>query len=309
MEKIIDDEHIPTNQPCLIRIPTRDAMLGEGMPIRRALPARQKRLIGAWCFLDHVGPATLESPANFFVGPHPHIGLQTFTWMIKGETSHIDSLGYHQIIRPGEINLMTAGHGISHVEMSSSNFTPEVHIAQLWIALPDSHRNMPAKFEHYNNLPIIQEDNCKITVLAGEFKGHTSPVEVYTPLMGADIVATADSTIELPLNPAFEYGILVLEGHIDYNDESLEQGALLYIGADRTSFDLSLKAGTRLLLIGGEPFKEDVILWWNFVARTTEEVKQAVQDWLQGDRFGLIPEYNHRRLDVPTLPEHLKASR
>lgn len=303
------DDLIISNAPCLIQIPTRDAVLGEGMQIRRALPSRQKRTIGAWCFLDHVGPATLKQPEDFYVGPHPHIGLQTFTWMIQGQTSHIDSLGYHKTIRPGEINLMTAGHGISHVEKSADDFTPDVHIAQLWIALPDSHRDMPAKFQHYDQLPIVQQNNCTITVLAGEFAGHTSAVEVYTPLIGLDIYAESDTTLTLPLNTAFEHGFLVLQGHIDYNGEALDTGALLYIGKDRNSFELQLKAGTRLLLIGGEPFKEDIILWWNFVARTTEEVQQAAKDWLAGDRFGVIEGHNHRRLNMPTLPEHLKASR
>lgn len=296
--------------PDFITIPTREAIVGDNLPIHRALPSRQKRLIGAWCFLDHAGPSDLPEGEEFFVGPHPHIGLQTFTWMIEGEVFHHDSLGYQQLIKPYEINLMTAGHGISHVEMSPENSqSSRIHTTQLWIALPDQYRHIDPTFEHYDNLPITEQNDCRFTVLAGEFLGQQSPVKVYSDMMGADIHALKDTVLDIPLKANYEYGILVLQGELKIGEQTIQPDTLIYLDVNQQSLSLSLNADTRLLLIGGVPFGEDIIVWWNFVARTTEEIQQAALDWTsRSDRFGLISEFDDRRLQIPTMPDNLKAS-
>ncbi len=291
------------------KIPAREAIVGDNLRIHRALPSREKRLIGAWCFLDHAGPSILPEGEDFLVGPHPHIGLQTFTWMLEGEMEHHDSLGYHQVIRPYEINLMTAGKGISHVEKSPENHSSRLHTAQLWIALPDSHRHIEPAFDHYENLPSLIQDQCNITVLAGEFLGQQSPVKVYSKLVGIDISATQQTKTQFELNPNFEYGILVLHGSAVIEGEAVQPDELIYLGLNRSTVSLQINNNTRLLLLAGKPFGEDIIMWWNFVARTTEEIQQAAIDWQSSDRFGLIQEFNQHRIVSPPIPDHLRASR
>jgi quercetin 2,3-dioxygenase len=293
----------------IVHIPTRVAIVGDNLKIHRALPSKQKRLIGAWCFLDHAGPTTFKEGEGFSVGPHPHIGLQTFTWMIEGEIYHQDSLGYQQIIRPNEINLMTAGHGISHIERSPEGHSPHLHLAQLWIALPKAQCDMPPSFEHYESLPVIEQNNCRFTLLAGEFLGQTSPVKVYSDMMGVDIHALVNTSTVLPLNPNYEYGILLLQGELSVEQDTLDTGTLLYFQPGQHQLHLELKANTRLLLIGGKPFEEDIIIWWNFVGRSTEEIQQAAHDWINQSRFGQVAGFEHERLTIPAIPDNLKASR
>lgn len=295
--------------PVFVRIPTREAVIGDNLHIHRALPTKEKRLIGAWCFLDHAGPTVLSEGEDFLVGPHPHIGLQTFTWMLEGEMEHLDSLGYQQLIRPYEINLMTAGKGISHVEKSPEGHSSRLHTAQLWIALPDSHRHIEPAFDHYENLPVIEQDGCHLTVLAGDFLGQHSPVKVYSNMVGVDISTKTSSQTTLSLNPDFEYGILVLHGTARIEGENVQPDELIYLGQQRTELSITLADNTRLLLLGGEPFGEDIIVWWNFVARTTEEIQQATLDWKTTNRFGEIKAFNDHRLIAPAIPDHLRAPR
>src|SRR6185312_12311610 len=164
------------------RISSRHAEVG-GIPINRLMPSRQRRMIGAWCFLDHAGPAVFAPGTGMRVGPHPHIGLQTFTWMIKGEVLHRDSLGNEQIIRPGQVNLMTAGHGIAHTEESLSTEN-SLHAAQLWIALPPEASNCAPAFDHHPDLPVWSDSGCDFTLLAGNYKGYSAPARLYSPLVG-----------------------------------------------------------------------------------------------------------------------------
>jgi quercetin 2,3-dioxygenase len=284
------------------RLTTRDTIVGENLPIRRALPNKARRMIGAWCFLDHAGPVTINSHDEFRVGPHPHMGLQTFTWMIEGEILHRDSLGYEQVLRPGQVNLMTAGNGIAHSEESLPMTGPtRLHMAQLWIALPDSHRHGHAAFQHCPDLPVVQQDGFAITVLAGEMLGKTSPVRVFSPLLGLDLVCTGNNDTRLQLNPAFEHGVLVLDGQIIIEGEALESGTLLYLGTDRTHVRIQTIANARLLLLGGEPFAEQVLLWWNFVARSEAELATATEDWnARSARFGEVNGYQGERLVAPS---------
>lgn len=281
------------------KIMTREAHIGEGLTIRRALPTSQRRMIGAWCFLDHFGPLDLKT-AGLNIAPHPHMGLQTFTWTLHGEILHRDSLGSKQVIHPGQVNLMNSGRGISHSEESLPDTM--LHGVQLWIALPDSVRFMEPEFNHYASVPYILQDHLFIHILAGEFLGQQSPAKVYTPLMGAEIYAQEDTESVLALNPKFEYGILPLIGEIDVEGEVIDLSTLLYLGCGRKNLNIKLKKGARILIIGGEPFKEEVLIWWNFVARTDLELAQAVNDWNNHTRFGEVKGYQGDSLIAPQMP-------
>lgn len=284
------------------RLPAHRAVLGEGMTIRRALPNRQRRLIGAWCFLDHFGPVDVSGGDGLRVGPHPHTGLQTFTWPLAGEILHRDSLGCEQLIRPGQVNLMTAGHGISHSEESPTPRSPQLHGAQLWIALPAAQRFCEPAFEHYPEMPRLERGGFELTLLAGELLGETAPTRVFSPLFGLDLRAAGAAQLELPLRRDFEYGALVLEGEATFAGEPLGVGELLYLGDGRDSLELRCTAAARLLLLGGEPLGEDILIWWNFVGRDRAEMARYVADWNAGRAFGEVRGYPGERVAAPLPP-------
>ena len=282
----------------LQRLPTRIADVG-GIPIHRAIPQRALRKVGAWCFLDHAGPADPEPP-GMQVGPHPHIGLQTFTWMIEGEVLHRDSLGTEQIIRPGQVNLMTAGHGIAHSEESQ---TVHVHAAQLWIALPESHRHSAPRFQHYPDLPSTRLEDFHVTVLAGQALGLHAPAQVHTPLMGIDLHANGGAGTayaSVPLQQDFEHAIMTLSGQVKVEGEQLPEQELIYLPVGTDKVKIECTQGSRLLIIGGEPMDEAIVLWWNFVARTTEEMQQARAQW-EAEANSTAPSINGhpRRFGAP----------
>jgi quercetin 2,3-dioxygenase len=279
----------------LERIDARANTIGGGLTIRRALPNTRRRMVGAWCFLDHAGPLKFPPGEGLRVGPHPHIGLQTFTWLIEGAVVHRDSLGNEQVITPGQVNLMTAGNGISHSEDSAAPpagkpaASPQrLHAVQLWIALPDAQRHRAPSFRNYAQLPLIESGGFNVRVLAGTALGSTSPAEVFSPLVGLDLSARAAGHLALPVTASYEHAALVLEGEAQVAAEALAPGTLLYLGTGRDSIDISCRAAARLILIGGAPFHEEVLLWWNFVARTPEEMEQATRDWNAGQRFGSV---------------------
>lgn len=287
----------------------RTAKIGRGTLIKRALPSREKRMIGAWCFLDHAGPSDFESGQGLDIGPHPHTGLQTFTWMIEGSMMHHDSLGSAQLIQPNQVNLMTAGYGISHTEVAPEGET-KMHSVQLWIALPDDKKDMPPQFEHYPDLPVVEQDQISFTVLVGDFLGARSPVQVHSPLLGVDLQAKVQTQTTLPLNPEFEYGVLVLQGTAQINGQALDDQQLLVLSPGESQLQLQLEAGSRVILVGGEPFESPILLWWNFVGRTQEDMMQAREQWINHDaRFGEIPEYDGERMAVPILPERMRPSK
>ena len=290
------------------RLATRTAEIGGGLLIRRALPNPTRRMVGAWCFLDHAGPLEVASGGGLRVGPHPHIGLQTFTWMIEGAVVHRDSLGNEQLITPGQVNLMTAGSGIAHSEDSApeppgATRPARLHAAQLWIALPDTHRQRPPAFRNYPHLPLLELEGFSVRVLAGSVAGRTSPVEVYSPLMAADLTAAVPATLSMPLTSSFEHAALVLSGAALVAGEHLAPGTLLYLGTGRERLEISCAAPLRLLLIGGEPFAEDILLWWNFVARRPEEIEAATGAWNAGERFGIVEGSPSPRLVAPSVAE------
>lgn len=295
------------------RLEARNSILGEGMLIRRALPHRERRMIGAWCFLDHAGPVDVSDGKGMRVGPHPHIGLQTFTWMIEGEVLHRDSLGNEQIIRPGQVNLMTAGQGIAHSEESPTQRSPQLQLAQLWIALPDSHRHMPPAFEHYPVLPRCGVGGFETTLLVGEFGPQTSPVQVFSPLLAVDLVSRGAAQGALPLRPDFEHGVLVLEGRADIGvagspPQNLEAGTLLYLAPGHAEIALQCADACRLLLVGGAPFEENVLLWWNFVGRTRDEIAAATEAWNAHTAFGEVHGYAGDPLPAPAVPAEIRSA-
>lgn len=284
------------------RISARVTDVG-GIGVSRALPVRERRLIGAWCFLDHAGPSVFElGQEGMHVGPHPHVGLQTFTWMLDGEILHRDSLGYRQIIRPGQVNLMTAGYGIAHSEDTPPGQN-RLHAAQLWIALPDSARNMPPRFDHYPDLPKWHKDNIDFTLLVGDAEEHSAPTLHFSPLMGLDMQAHSEAMTNLVLRADFEYGIFVLEGEAAADDESIALNELLYLGEGMDTVRLKFKKGTRALLLGGTKFNEQVMMWWNFVGRTKSELQTYVSEWNNSDeRFGTVVDDNRAPTPSPVMP-------
>jgi redox-sensitive bicupin YhaK (pirin superfamily) len=285
----------------LERIETRAAEIGGGLIIRRALPSRRRRMVGAWCFLDHAGPMEFGRGGGMGVGPHPHVGLQTFTWMIEGAVMHRDSLGNEQLITPGQVNLMTAGRGIAHAEDSDSAAGSRLHAVQLWIALPDAQRHRAPAFRNYPHLPLVELGGFSVRVLAGSAFGHTSPAEVYSPLVGLDLAAAGPARISVPLTASFEHAALVLSGAASIEDEALTPGTLLYLGSARERLALSCEAAARIILVGGAPFGEDILLWWNFVARNAQEMEQAARDWNTGQRFGAVHGSPSPRLTAPEV--------
>ncbi|MEU6711966.1 pirin family protein [Nonomuraea sp. NPDC046802] len=267
----------------------REVPLGgpRAMTVSRTLPGRDRRMIGAWCFVDAYGPQR----AVMRVPPHPHTGLQTVSWLVTGEVLHRDSLGTLQRVRPGQLNLMTAGRGISHSEESPETV---LHGVQLWVALPAEQRHTAPAFEHHPSLPVLSGPGFEASVVMGSLGGLTSPATTHTPLVGAEVMV--DGTCELPLNPAFEHGLLLLEGAV----AEVEAGPLVYLppGSGR----LRLSGRGRVLLIGGEPFGEEIVMWWNFVGRSHEEIAAYRKDWMEGEGFGAVEGFDGAPLPAPVLP-------
>ncbi|MES3676819.1 pirin family protein [Halomonas elongata] len=310
MSTLVEDREVASSMDCPVidgkrqvqHVSPRTADVG-GIEVNRVLPSRQRRLVGAWCFLDHAGPAVFKGETDGLrVGPHPHIGLQTFTWMIEGEVLHRDSLGNKQVIRPGQVNLMTAGRGISHTEESIPGET-HLHAAQLWIALPDADRQTMPRFDHYPDLPEWTSQGVDHTLLIGEFEGHRAPTLAFSELVGVDLASRQGATLSLSLREDFEYGVLPLEGTLEIEGDTFATNEMAYLGRGRSSVTLSLPAGGHAILVGGEPLGEEILIWWNFVGHSKAEIIQAQRDWEDGsERFGTIEGHDGERLMPPPLP-------
>lgn len=284
------------------RVPARSAQVGGGITVGRILPSLQRRMVGAWCFLDHAGPAVFTSGPGLRVGPHPHIGLQTFTWMIQGEVLHRDSLGHVQVIKPGQVNLMTAGRGISHTEESLPG-EDKLHAVQLWIALPFKDAACEPAFDHHPDLPRWREGECDFTLLAGSYEGRQAPSKLYSPLMGMDLNSVKAGRVALNLKPEFEYGFLVVQGTVGIGTEQFQTNELAYVGRGLTQLSLDVSAGCRVIVLGGEPYTDELVLWWNFVGQNKEIITQAQRDWRAAhDRFGVVQGYDGDPLQAPDLP-------
>ncbi|MEU2896432.1 pirin family protein [Streptomyces sp. NPDC001273] len=282
----------------------RDVPLGgpRAMRVRRTLPQRARSLIGAWCFADHYGPDDVTGTGGMNVAPHPHTGLQTVSWLFSGEIEHRDSLGSHAYVRPGELNLMTGGHGISHSEVSTPG-TTLLHGVQLWVALPGEHRDTERDFQHYvpERIPV---DGGEVRVFLGSLAGDTSPVRTFTPLLGAELSVAPGAGMTLGLDPAFEHGVLVDAGDVLAEGTAVRPAELGYIAPGRTSLTLTNR-GTgpaRLVLLGGPPFGEEIVMWWNFIGRSHDDIVRARDDWMNGTRFGEVRGYDGDPLPAPELP-------
>jgi redox-sensitive bicupin YhaK (pirin superfamily) len=289
--------------PVLDLLPGKEVLLGESTRVRRLLPTLGRRMIGAWAFVDHYGPDDIADSPGMQVAPHPHTGLQTVSWLLDGAVHHLDSLGSDVRFGPGELALMTAGHGISHAEQSPVSHPRHLHGAQLWVALPDAHRETAPAFEYHAALPGWTSDGVRATVLIGSFGGASSPGTAYSPLVGVDLDLAAGADIEVPLEPDFEYGLLASAGAATVESAPLDRGAMLYLGTGRSSLRLCAAEDSRLLLLGGEPFEEHLVMWWNFVGRSGEEIADYAQQWnAESDRFGAVVGFDGARLEAPPLP-------
>jgi redox-sensitive bicupin YhaK (pirin superfamily) len=271
------------------------------LPVARALPVRGRRLVGPWCFLDRFGPLSFAEGKPMDVAPHPHIGLQTVTWLIEGEVMHDDSLGCQGIVRPGHLNVMTSGRGIAHAEQTPASHSGQLNGVQLWAALPDPHRNMSPAFESLTEIPAIEQPGGIVQVFSGSLAGITSRATHYSDLLGADIQLHQGARVELDLQPTYEHAVLILSGDCALENQPLAAGALHYLGTGRSSICLQSQPGARVLLIGGPPFPEKILMWWNFVARTPEEIAAARADWEDRRRFGEVNAYQGSRLVAPNL--------
>jgi redox-sensitive bicupin YhaK (pirin superfamily) len=280
--------------------PARETSLGT-LKILRALPLRQKRLVGPWCFLDRFGPLSFSEAKPMDVAPHPHIGLQTVSWLLQGEIVHNDSLDNEALLRPGGVNVMTSGGGIAHSEETPPKNSGLLNGVQLWVALPNADRNGQAFFQHIGEVPILEQAGGTVSVFAGSVPGCSSPAKHFSPILGADIALHGAAGMELPLDASFEHAALLLTGDAEIDGQSIESIGLWYLGTKRSSIELKSKNGCRVLLIGGLPFPEQVLMWWNFVARTPEEIGQARSDWQSHQRFGEVTAYRGPRLDAPPL--------
>jgi quercetin 2,3-dioxygenase len=281
----------------------REVVLGtRGMVVTRTLPHRDRRMVGAWCFIDQYGPEDLSASSGMRVPPHPHTGLQTVSWLVAGDVLHRDSLGSHQLVRPGELNLMTAGRGISHSEESPPDRSPTLHGVQLWVAMPEQDRNVGPHFEHHADLPVLTDSGLSVTVIMGSLDGATSAAQVYSPLVGAEAVLAAGADVHLPLRPEFEYAVLMVSGSVSVDAVVLPPGPLLYLGTGRSDLALRADGPARLLLLGGEPFDEQIVMWWNFVGRSHDEIVGFRTEWASGDQFGEVRGYDGEPLPAPPLP-------
>jgi redox-sensitive bicupin YhaK (pirin superfamily) len=289
----------------------REVPLGgpRAIRVRRTLPQQQRSLIGAWCFADHYGPHDLRRSRGMDVPPHPHTGLQTISWLFSGEVEHRDSAGVHAIIRPGELNLMTAGAGICHSEVSlpgDRDATAVLHGVQLWAALPDSARNTGRDFDHYAPEPISLP-GAVARIFLGQLAGSRSPVHAFTPLLGAQLDLEPGARVALDLDPAFEHGVLCDQGAVALLGATLAVGDLCYQGPGSSALSLHNdgdQAG-RVLLLAGTPFTEQLLMWWNFVGRSHDEIVAYRQLWEDADeRFGAVQGYRGTpaRLPAPPLP-------
>jgi len=278
----------------------RNARVGD-ITVRRMLPLRLRRSIGAWCFIDHYGPMDVDGITGMNVPPHPHIGLQTVTWLLSGNVLHSDSLGSRQLIRPGQLNLMTSGRGIAHAEESPAEHDPTLHGVQLWVALPDASRQVDPAFEHHAELPRTGLGGFVVTVLTGELAGAVSPATAFSAIVGAELsAADRSASCLLPLRPDYEHALFVVTGRASANGVRLEPGHLLYSPAGRHELAVGAPSGSTLILLGGEPLREQLLMWWNFVARTPDEIAAATEAWRAGE-FGSVGGYRGDPLPAPAL--------
>ncbi|HET9872452.1 MAG TPA: pirin family protein [Propionibacteriaceae bacterium] len=284
-------------------ITARRVWLGRTTEVARALPDRSLRMIGAWCFVDHYGPENVAGSAGMQVWAHPHTGLQTVSWLLEGEIEHRDGLGSQVMVRPGELNIMTAGRGIVHSEMSLPDKPAMLHGVQLWVALPDADRSIQPRFENYPKLPVLERPGVRGTVLLGELDGVRSPARTHSSLVGADLLLSAGAQLRLQLEPEYEYGVLVVSGAATVAGVAVSHDQLLYLGIGRQTVNLAADPGARMILLGGEPFEEEIVMWWNFIGRSHSEVVEYREAWERRDpRFAPVVSPDEKVMEAPPMP-------
>jgi redox-sensitive bicupin YhaK (pirin superfamily) len=284
----------------------REVYLCPRNQVRRLLPHRHRRMVGAWCFVDHYGGDGIDA-GPMGIPSHPHSGLQTVSWLLNGEIRHRDSQGHDAQVLPGELNLMTAGPGIAHSEYSMSHGGLP-HGLQLWVALPDEARDTAAPtFSQHADLPVVAGNGFEARVICGEFAGARSDASTFTPLVGADLRLAGSSDATVELRSDFEYAVHVLSDEVIVDDEPVSFGQMMYVGGNRTSlsFHTPTEGNGRVIVLGGTPFDEEIVMWWNFIGRTHDEIGEMRATWNGsegGGRFGVVPGGDDPRLLAPPLP-------
>lgn len=275
--------------------------LGDGFSVRRAVPTLQMRSVGPFVFVDHMGPAVFEPGRGIDVRPHPHIGLATVTFLWSGAIHHRDTLGSDQVIRPGDVNWMTAGRGIAHSERSpqaAREHGQQLHGMQTWVALPKDYEEVEPAFYHHTAaaLPQQRRDGAWLRVIAGRAYGEESPVQVFADTLNVAIDLEPDAEIDLDAGHR-ERSLYILEGEAQLDGADVPARHLIVPGPGSRA---RLRAKTRLkaMLMGGEPLDAHRHLWWNFVSSSKERIEQAKDDWRNG-RFGTIPGDDHEFIPLP----------
>ncbi|MCD6638827.1 MAG: pirin family protein [Nocardioides sp.] len=298
---------------------SRQVPLGgpRAMLVRRTLPQRQRSFVGAWCFIDHYGPDDVSETGGMRVTPHPHTGLQTVSWLFEGEIEHRDSAGNHAMVRPGELNLMTAGRGISHSEVSTAA-TSVLHGVQLWVVLPDATRNGDPAFDHYVP-PPVRGPGWEARVFLGSMVGSTSPVHTHTPLLGAELMLAEGKSVTLDVDTDFEHGVLLDVGAVEVEgDVALKPAELAYLPPGRRTVTVTAVEESRMLVLGGPPFGEEIVMWWNFIGRSHDEIVGFRAEWqdqitrdgevvtggqeVADGRFGVVVDQPLGPIPAPPLP-------
>ncbi len=284
---------------------------GSDLSVRRVLPQLHRSFVGAWCFVDHYGPDLAAACGGMNVAPHPHTGLQTVSWLFDGEIEHRDSSGIETLVRPGEVNLMTSGYGIAHSEVSTER-TVYLHGVQLWVVLPEADQNLSREFQHHRP-DVVDHDGVTVRVLIGTFAGVSSTIQTRTRLLGAEVVLAAGATWEGPVDPTFEYGVLVDTGHVEVDGLLIDKHWMGIRDAGIGSLRLRNPSDepVRLMLLGGEPFDESIVMWWNFIGRSHEDIERFRREWVaDADRFGQVRGWRDSdRIMPPPLPAGRLTSR
>lgn len=274
--------------------------LGGGFTVRRVLPSSKKQMVGPFIFFDHMGPVILEPGEGMDVRPHPHINLATVTYLFEGEILHRDSLGSEQLIRPGEVNWMTAGRGIAHSERSPAaerKSGARVHGLQLWVALPEEHEEVEPAFAHTPSadIPQLERGGAQLRVIAGSAYGERSPVKVLSSLFYVDARLPRGTTLALPPEHE-ERAIYLVEGALESDGQAQAAGTMRVFAPGEESVRAS--EDSRIMILGGAPLGERHI-WWNFVSSSLERLERAKKDWAE-ERFPLIPGDSSERIPLPS---------
>jgi len=297
---------VPDSNPPVQVLTPREVPLGgpRAMTVRRTLPHRDRSFVGAWCFVDHYGPDAVDATGGMDVPPHPHTGLQTVSWLFEGEVEHRDSGGVHAMVRPGEVNLMTSGHGIAHSEVSTPG-TRTLHGVQLWVVLPEADRDLEREFQHHAAPVVSLGEGVEGRVFVGSLAGHASPIRTRTPLLGVEASLAEGATWTVPVETAYEHGVLVDTGSVRFSGSDLARGDLGIVDAGPAELTLEALEPSRVVLLGGTPYDESIVMWWNFIGRDHDEIVAFRDAWqARAERFGEVEGYAGRLtwLPAPELP-------